>query len=53
MLLQARVAEVELAALKWVDRFNAGRLLGPTGNIPPAATEEICSAQTKAFEMVA
>lgn len=31
--------EVELATLDWVDRFNHKRLLGPTGNIPPAEAE--------------
>jgi transposase InsO family protein len=31
---------VEFATLEWVDWFNNRRLLGPIGNIPPAAAED-------------
>lgn len=34
-------SEVELATLEWVDGFNHRRLLGPIGNIPPAASERM------------
>jgi len=31
---------LEMATLGWVDWFNNGRLLGPTGNIPTAEAEQ-------------
>ena len=31
--------DLEMATLRWVDRFNNKRLLGPIGNVPPAEAE--------------
>ena len=45
--------EVELEALKWVDWFNHGRILGPIRNIPPAQAEEDFYANLNTLDMVA
>lgn len=44
--------DLEMATLGWVDWFNNRRLLGPTGNIPPAEAEENFYAQRDALDMV-
>lgn len=44
---------VEWETLKWVDWFNNRRLLGPIGNILPAAAEENYYAQKEYLDMVA
>jgi putative transposase len=44
---------VELATLKWVDRFNNRRLLEPIGSIPPALAKEAFCANLNTFDTVA
>jgi putative transposase len=44
---------VEFATLEWVDWFNNRRLLGPTGNIPPAELEQRFINQPQATTEVA
>ena len=45
--------EVEWETLKWVDRYNNRRLLGPIGNIPPAEAEEAFYANLNSLDRVA
>jgi putative transposase len=45
--------EVEWETLKWVDRYNNRRLLGPIGYIPPAEAEEAFYANLNTLDMVA
>jgi hypothetical protein len=44
---------VEYATLEWVDRTNNRRLLGPSGNLPPAEFEATNSRQQDESAMVA
>ena len=45
--------EVEWETLKWVDRYNNRRLLGPMGYIPPAEAEEAFYANLNSLDRVA
>jgi putative transposase len=45
--------EVEWETLKWVDWYNNGRLLGPSGYIPPAEAEEAFYINLNSLDMVA
>jgi len=45
--------DLELATLRWVDRFKNKRLLGPIGNIPPAEAEDNFYAQRDVLDFVA
>jgi hypothetical protein len=45
--------DLEMATLGSVDWFNNSRLLGTSGNAPPAETEETFYAQRDVLDMVA
>jgi putative transposase len=45
--------KVESETLKWVDRYNDSRILGPIGDIPPAEAEEAFYANLNKLDMVA
>jgi putative transposase len=44
---------VEFATLEWIDWLNNRRLLGPTGNMPPAEAEARYHAQLEEPAMTA
>ena len=47
------VDAVEWETLKWVDRFNHRRLLGPIGHIPPAEAETVFHKTAAGLNMAA